>query len=215
MHTHGSGMNPQRQARPAAWSPPPGVGALPTLALPPGVGALPALRLPLALAALALLCASCVRAPVEPAPPAPVEEAMERVEMPAAGAWPESEPPAAADGLPPVQDGLPPVRDGRAGRGAEEALPRGSDNPAVIALLDETEFRAGQGDAGAAVGVLERALRLEPKNPWLWHRLALLRFQQERWRLAVALAEKSNSLAAGLPRLLRANLELIRLAGGS
>ena len=87
-----------------------------------------------------------------------------------------------------------------------------SDNPAVIALLDDTELSISRGNPEAAAGAVERALRLEPKNPWLWHRLAVLKLGQGDLRLAVALAQKSNSLAAGHPELRRANADLIERA---
>jgi predicted Zn-dependent protease len=53
--------------------------------------------------------------------------------------------------------------------------------------------RAGELEQAAAT--LERALRLEPRNAMLWHRLARLRLKQGQWRNAVDLAAKSNSLA--------------------
>lgn len=87
-----------------------------------------------------------------------------------------------------------------------------SGNPAVIALLDDTEFNISQGNPEAAAGSLERALRLEPKNPWLWHRLAELKLGQGQWRQAIALAQKSNSLSADRPELRRANADLIERA---
>ncbi len=87
-----------------------------------------------------------------------------------------------------------------------------SDNPAVIALLEDTELRLSQDDPEAAAGSLERALRLEPKNPWLWYRLAALKLRQGKPRLAIALAQKSNSLSARRPELRRANAELIERA---
>lgn len=83
-----------------------------------------------------------------------------------------------------------------------------SSSPAVIALLDEAKLQAQQGHAAGAVSALERALRLEPKNPYLWHLLAALRFEQGLWRQALSLAEKSNSLAGQLPKLQAANARL-------
>ena len=87
-----------------------------------------------------------------------------------------------------------------------------SENPAVIALLDDTDLRISQGDAEGAVSSVERALRLEPRNPWLWHRLAVLRLRQGQWRQAIALAEKSNSLSVRHPEIRKANAELIEQA---
>ena len=90
---------------------------------------------------------------------------------------------------------------------------RFSDNPAVIALLDETDLRTNQGDLETAADSVERALRMEPKNPWLWHRLAMLKLAQGQWRLAITLAQKSNSLSARHPALRKANADLIKNAG--
>ena len=103
------------------------------------------------------------------------------------------------------------------GRAAETGTPAQpgqlSENTAVLALLDDTDLSISRGNPEAAAGSLERALRLEPKNPWLWHRLAVLKLGQGHRRLAVALAQKSNSLAAGYPELRRANADLIKRAG--
>ena len=87
-----------------------------------------------------------------------------------------------------------------------------SENPAVIALLDDADLSLSQGNAEGAVSSIERALRLEPKNPWLWHRLAVLRLQQGQWRQAIALAEKSNSLSLRQPQVRKVNAEVISLA---
>lgn len=101
---------------------------------------------------------------------------------------------------------------GSADTSAPAETGRLSDNPAVIALLEDTDLRISQGDPEAAAGSVERALRLEPKNPWLWHRLAVLKLGQGHWRLAIALAQKSNSLSARRPELRRANADLISRA---
>lgn len=83
-----------------------------------------------------------------------------------------------------------------------------SNSPAVVALVDEAKRQAKQGRAAGAVNALERALRLEPKNPYLWHLLAALRIEQGLWQQALSLAEKSNSLAGRLPKLQAANARL-------
>lgn len=66
---------------------------------------------------------------------------------------------------------------------------------AVVALLDSAAVKERAGKFEQAAATLERALRLEPRNAMLWHRLARLRLKQGQWRNAVALATKSNSLA--------------------
>lgn len=87
-----------------------------------------------------------------------------------------------------------------------------SNNPAVVTLLDEAKSQVKQGHAAGAVNALERALRLEPKNPYLWHLLGALRLEQGLWQQALSLAGKSNSLAGRLPKLQAANARLITRA---
>ena len=66
---------------------------------------------------------------------------------------------------------------------------------AVQVLMRRAEDQRHAGDLGAAVSTIERGLRIEPRNPELWHRLALLREAQGRYGLAEELAGKSNSMA--------------------
>ena len=79
----------------------------------------------------------------------------------------------------------------------------------VVALLNTAETQARSGDADQAVATIERAVRIEPRNPWLWHRLAVLRMQQGRYEQAIGLATRSNSLANGDSRLLDGNRQVI------
>ena len=167
--------------------------------------------------AVLLVCGACSNVRQ-----APVEERQEPVQ--------ERQEPDRAAGLPPepaarIAPGKPAPDEGDEqwealpgpGGAAETGIPaqteRMSENPAVLALLDDTDLSISRGNPEAAAGSVERALRLEPKNPWLWHRLALLKLEQGHRRLAIALAQKSNSLAAGRPELRRANADLIERAG--
>ncbi len=97
------------------------------------------------------------------------------------------------------------------------AGPRGqavpvSDNSAVVALVAQahTDLDAGRRDNAAAA--VERALRIEPRNPLLWQELAKVRLAEGRHAQAEQLAAKSSSLAAGDRRLKAANLRLIAAA---
>jgi tetratricopeptide (TPR) repeat protein len=72
----------------------------------------------------------------------------------------------------------------------------------------ETEFHTGQLDRSAAL--LERAIRISPKDPHPWQRLAQVRLQQGNAEQAETLAIKSNSLSHDLDSsLLRTNWEII------
>jgi len=66
---------------------------------------------------------------------------------------------------------------------------------AVKSLLSDakTYYEAKQFEQAAAS--LERAIRIDPRNPILWHNLAGVRLAQEDWKRAANLAQKSNALA--------------------
>ena len=68
--------------------------------------------------------------------------------------------------------------------------------PAVVALLHDAKEAFVAGDSEKAASLLERALRIEPRHPVLWHNLAGVRLQQADWRRAANLANKSNTLAS-------------------
>ncbi len=84
---------------------------------------------------------------------------------------------------------------------------------AVSTLLAKVEIQENQDQWERAAALLERALRIEPRNAQLWHRLAKIRLQQGRYAMAESLAQKSNSLAKKDDEALkRRNAELIEIA---
>jgi predicted negative regulator of RcsB-dependent stress response len=78
-----------------------------------------------------------------------------------------------------------------------------SDNTAVITLLNKAKSQSGAGRMDEAGANLERALRIEPRNPVVWHELAKVRLMQGQYRQAENMAAKSNVLA-GTNRYLQA-----------
>lgn len=88
----------------------------------------------------------------------------------------------------------------------------GSDSPVVLAMLDEADENHRSGNHAAAVSMLERALAREPKNAYLWYRLAVLRLEQKDWQQAYVLANKSNSLVRDNPSLKMDNWKVIAAA---
>lgn len=64
---------------------------------------------------------------------------------------------------------------------------------ATLSLLDEAEQALHAGNALKAEGYLERAVRIEPRNPRVWHALARSKFQQGQYPQAIQMARKSNS----------------------
>ncbi len=118
---------------------------------------------------------------------------------------------------PPVIEELPPPTSDRERDEAPVQAPKPQQkqptaSPAVVALLDTAREQAAAGQGEQAAASLERALRIEPKNPWLWHRLGVLRLQQGSYQAAIDLANKSNTLASGDRRLMAGNWELIARA---
>jgi len=81
--------------------------------------------------------------------------------------------------------------------------------PAVLALLSRAEDQANAGDLAAASTSLERAIRIDSRNPVLWHHLASVRLAEGEYVQAEQLAAKSNSLAPGNHALQARNWQLI------
>lgn len=87
--------------------------------------------------------------------------------------------------------------------------PEPSSNAAVQTLLNKAHDQAAAGRMDAAGANLERALRIEPRNPVLWQELARVRLDQHQYRQAENLAAKSNALAGGNRYLERENWRII------
>ncbi len=83
---------------------------------------------------------------------------------------------------------------------------------AVAALLMDAKNHFSQGKNEQAAALLERALRIQPGNPILWHNLAGVRLQQEEWAKSASLAAKANSLAVDNRWLRIRNWTVIALA---
>ena len=140
------------------------------------------------LAALLLLLAGCGSVSTPPSQTATAPEAM-----------PQGE----------VMPGVIPEEAGAAIPVEPEPKPVMSGNRAVIALLDRAQTDNEAGRRETAGTSLERAIRIEPRNPWLWHELAQLRLTQGQYIPAISLARKSNSFAGRERRLQAMNWRLI------
>lgn len=69
-------------------------------------------------------------------------------------------------------------------------------SPAVLALVTEANKNSKAGDLESAVATIERALRIDARNPRLTYKLAELRLKQSKPRLAEDLARKAALLSA-------------------
>jgi Tfp pilus assembly protein PilF len=83
------------------------------------------------------------------------------------------------------------------------APPAPKENIAVAGLMETARADAASGNLTGAAASIERALRIEPRNPRLWHELARVRLKQGQFAQAENVAARSNSWA-GEDRALRA-----------
>jgi len=84
-----------------------------------------------------------------------------------------------------------------------------TENLAVAGLLDGARTDAAAGRLANAAASLERALRIEPRNPRLWQELARVRLKQGDYAQAESTAARSNSWAASDNGLRAENWRLI------
>ena len=87
--------------------------------------------------------------------------------------------------------------------------PAVKENVAIAGLMDSARSDAAAGRLGSAAATLERALRIEPRNPRLWHELAKVRLRQADYTQAESLAARSNTYAGGDAELRSANQKII------
>jgi predicted Zn-dependent protease len=94
----------------------------------------------------------------------------------------------------------------------EPTAPPRSENVAVASLMQSARADAAAGRLPNAAASLERALRIEPRNPRLWQELARVRLQQGDFVQAESVATRSNSWAGSDNALRAENWRLIAQA---
>ena len=114
----------------------------------------------------------------------------------------ESAPPAVA--APPVEQPAP-VPSPAPSSTAKESV-------AIAGLMDSARNDAAAGRLAEAAATLERALRIEPRNPRLWQELARVRLQQGDFAQAESTAQRSNSWAGSDSALRAENARIIEQA---
>ena len=86
------------------------------------------------------------------------------------------------------------------------------ENAAIASLMDGARSDVAAGRLANAAASLERALRIEPRNPRLWQELARVRLMQGEYAQAESVAARSNSWAGGDHQLRAENWRLIAQA---
>jgi cytochrome c-type biogenesis protein CcmH/NrfG len=92
------------------------------------------------------------------------------------------------------------------------AKPAPQENVAIAGLLQSARSDSAAGRLTNAAATLERALRIEPRNPRLWQELARVRLKQGEYAQAESVASRSNSFAASDNALRAENWRLIAQA---
>jgi len=90
--------------------------------------------------------------------------------------------------------------------------PTARESVAIAGLMESARSDAASGRLVQAAATLERALRIEPRNPRLWHELARVRLRQGDTAQAANLAARSNSFAGSDSALRSANQNIIEQA---
>lgn len=70
-------------------------------------------------------------------------------------------------------------------------------SPASTALVSQAQAQRKRGDLPGAAVSLERALRIEPRNPLLWVEMGRLRMDQRNFAQAEAMGRKALSMSIG------------------
>ncbi len=79
----------------------------------------------------------------------------------------------------------------------------------MAGLMETARADAAAGRLANAAASLERALRIEPRNPRLWQQLARVRLQQRQYAQAESLAARSNAWAGSDSELRAENARII------
>jgi Flp pilus assembly protein TadD len=91
----------------------------------------------------------------------------------------------------------------------QPSAPAVRENVAVAGLMQSARADAAAGRLPNAAASLERALRIEPKNPRLWQELARVRLQQGNFAQAESMAQRSNAWAGNDSALRAENARII------
>ena len=146
----------------------------------------PATR-PIVVSLLLAVVAGCAAPPFKtepPAPPAPAPSGR--------GPTLPTVPPPGSATEPVIEAPTPPPLPKERPKVAPATL-----SPASQALVTQAQAQRKRGDLPGATVSLERALRIEPRNPLLWIEMARLRMDQRNYPQAESMARKALSMSIG------------------
>ena len=162
-----------------AWTPPPASAAAPKAPATPGA-----------------------TASSPPVPAVPPKTGLTANPAPPVSAPPKANAPVPVKPAPPPPP--PPVVKYTAPPPAAPELPA-----AASSLAAQAEKQRERGDYVGAAATLERAIRIQPREAYLWNRLARVRLDQNNYDQAGSLAQKSNTLSKDQDQIKQDNWGMI------
>ena len=87
--------------------------------------------------------------------------------------------------------------------------PNYTESPAIASLMKDARAASDSGQPANAAALLERGLRIEPRNPRLWQELSRVRLEQKDYAQAESCAQRSSSWAGADNALRSENWQLI------
>lgn len=85
-----------------------------------------------------------------------------------------------------------------------------SDKNKSVSLVQKSKKALKRGDFDLAETLLERAIRKDPYNGWLWFELASVNYERGDYDHTLQLCRKSLSLAQNYPALQNKNRQLMK-----
>jgi len=155
--------------------------------------------------------------PAAAEPPRPPEPAAPQTAQPESAAQPSAPSQAQAPAPPPAQASSPAAQEPSPPAPPAPEVATASPSgmaptnlpPAVDSLARRAEQQRQAADYTGAAATLERALRIQPQEAFLWNRLARVRLEQGQSASAGSLAARSNALSGDRPQLKQNNWEII------
>ncbi|MDH5546027.1 MAG: tetratricopeptide repeat protein [Gammaproteobacteria bacterium] len=86
---------------------------------------------------------------------------------------------------------------------------QGRPDDSIRKLVRDAQTAERQGDIDKAISIVERAIRIQPQNAYLWYQLAQLQYEKGNYTKAIQLARRSDSFAGSDMQQRELNRQLI------
>ena len=107
---------------------------------------------------------------------------------------------------------MPPAVTPQPGQNYPRTIQESGAGPAVLSLYKQAQDARANGHPDQAEALLERAVHIDPRNPFVWQALAGVHMDQKQYDQVEGPASKSNAVARGNPYVEAGNWRLIASA---